>query len=766
MKFGVGQAVTSVESERFVAGAGRYTDDISLAGEVFGVVVRSPRAHAEIVSIQTAAAEEMPGVLAVLTSEEADADGLGGLPCLVPVKNSDGSTCALPPWPIVQDDRVRYVGDPVAFVVAGTLQQARDAAEAIEVDYRGLPAVTATEEAPAAPPIRPEAADNLCCDWEDGDREATDRAFAGAAHVVSLKLVNNRLVGNPMEPRSALGEFDRDTGRYALRTSTQGVHLFSALLANAVFGVEPEQVHVTTADVGGAFGLKAVIYPEQVMVLWAAKRLGRPVRWTADRSESFISDTHARDHVTEAELALDAQGRFLAIRASTLANLGAYLALFGPLIPTEACRGMLTGVYDIAAAHVRVRGVFTNTVPVDAYRGAGRPEAAYVVERLVDVAAAELGLAPDEIRRRNFIPPQSMPYATALNLAYDSGEFARNMDDALARADWRGFEARRAAAAERGRLAGRGLAYYVETCAGPLHGSENSEVRIEEDDGVSVFIGTQSSGQGHETAFAQIVAEELGVAFESIRVLEGDSDILPTGGGTAGSRSLMIGGVSLYRAVDDLVTKARVLAAKQLEVDGDDLTFEDGRFAAPGTNLAIDLLDVADAARGEAGLIGRGEFTSEAANYPNGCHVCEVEIDRETGQATIVRYTVVDDFGRVINPLLLAGQVHGGVAQGVGQALLEWARYDEESGQLLAGSFLDYCMPRADDLPDYDIGWNEIPCRSNPMGIKSAGEAGAVGAPPAVINAVVDALSQYGVRHIDMPATPERIWRAMETGTG
>ena len=683
----------------------------------------------------------------------------------MPVKNSDGTTCATPPWPILQGARVRYAGDPVAFVVAQTLRQARDAAEVVEVDYRDLSAVVATEKALAASPIHPEAAGNICCDWEDGDSEATDRAFAEAARVVSLKLVNNRLVGNPMEPRSALGTFDRDTGTYALRTPTQGVHLFSALLANAVFGVEPAQIHVTTGDVGGAFGLKAVIYPEQVLVLWAAKRLGRPVRWTADRSEGFVSDTHSRDHVTEAELALDAQGRFLAVRVSTLANLGAYLALFGPLIPTEACRGMLTGVYEIAAAHVRVRGVFTNTVPVDAYRGAGRPEAAYVVERLVDVAAGELGLAPDEIRRRNFVSPESMPYRTALNLVYDSGEFARTMDDALARADWRGFEARRAAADGRGKQAGRGLAYYVETCAGPLLGSENSEVRIAEDGSVSAFIGTQSSGQGHETAFAQIVSEELGVPFESVRVHEGDSAILPTGGGTAGSRSLMIGGVSLYRATEDLVVRARDLAADRFEVDGADLTFEHGRFSVPGTDLAIDLLEVAVTAPGETGLTGWGEFTSEAANYPNGCHVCEVEIDRETGQVAIVRYTVVDDFGRVLNPLLLAGQVHGGIAQGVGQALLEWARYDEESGQLLAGSFLDYCMPRADDLPDYDIGWNEIPCRTNPMGIKSAGEAGAVGAPPAVINAVVDALSEFGVRHIDMPATPERVWKITRATT-
>ena len=764
MKFGVGQAVTSVESERFVAGAGCYTDDVSLVGEAFGVVVRSPHAHAEIVSVDTAAARTMPGVLAVLTGADAEADRLGSLPCLVPVKNRDGSTCALPPWPVLQGDRVRYVGDPVAFVVAVTLQRARDAAAAVEVEYRDLPAAIAAEDAPDAPRIWPDAPGNICCDWEDGDREATDRAFAGAAHVVSLKLVNNRLVGNPMEPRSALGSFDRDAGRYALTTSTQGVHLFSALLANAIFGVEPQQVHVTTGDVGGAFGLKAVIYPEQVLVLWAAKRLGRPVRWTADRSEGFISDTHARDHVTEAELALDSEGTFLAVRVSTLANLGAYLALFGPLIPTEACRGMLTGVYDVAAAHVRVRGVFTNTVPVDAYRGAGRPESAYVIERLVDAAAGKLGIPPDEIRRRNFIPPESMPYATALKLTYDSGEFARNMDDALAKSDWRGFETRRASAATRGRLAGRGLAYYLETCAGPLLGSENSEVRLGTDGRVSVFIGTQSSGQGHETAFAQIVSEELGVPFENVRVLEGDSAILPTGGGTAGSRSLMIGGVSLYRAAEDLVAKARILAAERLEVGGDDLTFGEGRFAVPGTDLAIDLLEVAETAPGDAGLTGTGEFTSEAANYPNGCHICEVEIDRETGQVAIVRYTVVDDFGRVVNPLLLAGQVHGGVAQGVGQALLEWARYDE-SGQLLAGSFLDYCMPRADDLPDYDVGWNEIPCRTNRMGVKSAGEAGAVGAPPAVINAVVDALSQFGVRHIDMPATPERIWRAMGSGT-
>ena len=484
MKFGVGQAVTSVESERFVVGAGRYTDDVSVDGEVFGVVVRSPRAHADVVSIDAAGARAMPGVLAVLTAADAEADGLGRLPCLVPVKNRDGSTCALPPWPILQGDRVRYVGDPVAFVVAGTLQQARDAAEAVEVEYQDLPAVIATEDAPDASRIWPEAPDNICCDWEDGDREATDRVFADAAHVVSLKLVNNRLAGNPMEPRSALGEFDTATGRYALATSTQGVHLFSTLLANAVFGVEPEQVHVTTGDVGGAFGLKAVIYPEQVMVLWAARRLGRPVRWTADRSEGFVSDTHARDHRTEAELALDSEGRFLAVRASTLANLGAYLALFGPLIPTEACRGMLTGVYDIKAAHVRVRGVFTNTVPVDAYRGAGRPEAAYVIERLVDAAAAELELAPDEIRRRNFIPPEAMPYTTALKLTYDSGEFARNMDDALAKADWSGFETRRAAAAGRGKLAGRGLAYYLETCAGPLLGSESSEVQLGTDGGV------------------------------------------------------------------------------------------------------------------------------------------------------------------------------------------------------------------------------------------------------------------------------------------
>lgn len=761
-RFAVGQPLRRKEDERLVTGRGAFTDDVRVADALHAVFVRSPHAHADIGSIDTTTARRMPGVAAVLTAADCDAAGLGPLPCrALPRHNRDGRPMAATERPVLARDRVRHVGDPVALVVAETVAEARDAAETVEVAYRPRPAVTDPVAAlrPDAPELWPEAPGNLALDWEAGDAAAVDRLLAAAHHVARVELVNNRVVPNPLEPRGCIATYDAATGSYTLRTGGQGVHSMQSVLADEVLRVPKDRLRVVQADVGGGFGMKIFVFPEYPACLLAARLTGRPVRWIAERQESFLSDSHGRDHVTTVEIATDAEGRMTALRASAVANLGAYLSQFGPFIPTDAGAKMYAGVYRFEAVHVRVRLAYTNTVPVDAYRGAGRPEAAYAVERAVDTTARELGLDPAELRRRNFIPPEAMPYRTALQATYDSGEFARLLDAALARADVRGFAARKKAARRAGRLLGLGIAYYVEQCAGGA--DETARAVVGSDGKVRLFIGTQSNGQGHATAYAQILADALGVPFDDIETIQGDTALIPTGRGTGGSRSVPVGGVAAERAAAAVIDKGKALAAEALEAAEADVSFADGVYRVVGTDRKIGLVAVAGLA-GPDGLDAAAAWQPSIATFPNGCHVCEVSIDAETGLPRIERYTVVDDFGTVINPLLVEGQVHGGVGQGVGQALYEETVYDRESGQLLTGSFMDYAMPRAAGVPAIDFSMIPVPCKTNPLGMKGAGEAGAIGAPPAVINALVDALAELGVRHVDMPATPQRLWRILQ----
>jgi aerobic carbon-monoxide dehydrogenase large subunit len=667
-------------------------------------------------------------------------------------------------------DRVRHVGDTVAMVVAESLAAARDAAELIEVDYEPLPAVVETPHAldPGQPTVWTEAPGNLAFDWGLGDEDAVERAMTAARHRIGLELVNNRIIVNSMEPRGAIGEYEPGEDAYTLWSSTQGSHFLRNLLAESVFKIPENRIRVVTRDVGGGFGMKFFLYPEHILVLWAATKLGRPVKWTPERSDAFMTDTQGRDNLTRLELALDNQLRFLGLKVATIA-MGAYLSNFAPEIPTGSGGVMFSGVYAIPAIHVAVKGVFTHTVPVDAYRGAGRPEATYAIERLIDFAARRLGVAPQELRRRNFIRPEAMPYTTPLGLVYDSGDFGRNMVDALAAADATGFPARRAASLSRGRYRGFGHAVYIEQSGMPP--DEFAELRFDPSGGLTILMGTQSSGQGHQTAYAQLAADRLRLPLEKIRVLQGDTDAIGFGRGTGGSRSLPVGGAALANAAEKLIAKGRRIAAHLLEAAEADLGFVDGAFRISGTDREIGIEAVARTAFNpaalpadvEPGFAESGHFTPPAPTFPNGCHVCEVEIEPESGQVDIVRYLVVDDFGTVVNPLLLTGQVQGGIAQGVGQAMLEHCVFDPQTGQLVTGSLTDYCLPRADDLPAIEFAYNVVPCRTNPLGLKGAGEAGAIGAPPALVNAIVDALTPLGIEHIDMPVTPERLWQAIRT---
>jgi carbon-monoxide dehydrogenase large subunit len=767
-KFGIAQPVRRVEDPRLLKGGGSYTDDITLPGTVAGVVLRSPHAAARITSIDTAAAKSLPGVLAIYTSADLAADGIGTLPCAAPVKNRDGSTMATPPHPVLADGMVRHVGDPVAFIVAETTKQARDAAEAVMVEYDVLPAITDLSRAmdDGVPQVWPEAKKNVAFDWQIGDKAKTEELFARAAHVTRLNVVNNRIVVSSMEARASLAEYDARTERWTLRTNTQGGWLLKDLLASAVFKVPAERFRVITPDVGGGFGMKIFLYAEQVLTCYAARKLGRPVKWVSERSEAFLSDTQGRDNLTLGELALDKDGRFLALRTRNVANMGAYLSTFAPYIPTIAGTGVLASVYGFQAVYANVLGVYTNTVPVDAYRGAGRPESNYLVERLIDAAARELKIDRVELRRRNMVGPDAMPHATPVGKLYDSGDFRVVLDAALKNADWAGFAARRAEAAKRGKLRGIGLSYYLEATGGAP--TERAEIRFADDGFVDVYVGTQSTGQGHETAYIQLTSDRLGVPGEKVRVKQGDTDTIPTGGGTGGARSLYSEGTAILATTATVIEKGKKAAAEALEAAPADIVFEQGRFAIVGTDRGIDILTLAATQRARAAK-GEDVTTLDAAEvaeikahtFPNGCHIAEVEIDPETGVARVVRYSVTDDVGKAVNPLIVRGQVHGGVAQGLGQAMLERTAYDPESGQLLSGSFMDYALPRADDLPDIQVDLVEVPCASNPLGVKGAGEAGAVGSPPAVINAVVDALSARGVTHIDMPATPEVVWRAL-----
>jgi aerobic carbon-monoxide dehydrogenase large subunit len=769
MKFGIGQPVRRYEDLRLITGRGRYTDDMTLPRMSHASVLRSPIAHARITHIDTEKARGMPGVLFVAIGEDVRADGLGDVPCTVPLKNRDGTPRHDTPRPALAQGKVRHVGQPVALVVAETLNAARDAAEAIEVGYDALPAVTEAKDAiaPRAPRLFDHISGNVVFDWDNdtGDAKATDAAFARAERVVSLELINNRVVANSMEPRNAIGDYDPASGRSTLYTATQGPHFVRDPLAEIVLKLPKERLRLITPNVGGGFGMKAFVYPEHALVVWASRKIGRPVKWQEDRSEAFVSDNQGRDHATRAELALDAQGRFLGLRVSILANIGAYLSPFGCFVPTRST-DLVSGLYAIGAIHINVKGVCTNTVPVCAYRGAGRPEAAYLLERLVDAAARELKMTADAIRRINFVPPSAMPYTSATRLVLDSGEFEKVMDLCMEAAEWPSFAVRRAASAGNGKLRGIGMATYTERCGGGFPETASIEFK---DDRIELVMGNQEYGSGLVTSYKQLVSDRLGVDADRIDVIMGDTDRTPAGL-TGGSRALAVGGTALYEGAHAVIGKGKEIAAHLLEVSAQDIVFGDGAFGVPGTDLRVDLFAVAKAARDPAklpagmtpGLDTTHTRVPPGQTFPNGCHIVEVEIDRDTGAVEIVRYTVVDDFGRTFNPLLLEGQVHGGIVQGIGQALLEHAVYDADDGQLLAGSFMDYAMPRAGDLPSFSFATHNVPATSNPLGVKGAGEAGAVGAPPALINAIVDALYRHnGTRHIDMPATPRRVWEAM-----
>ena len=765
-KFGLAQPVRRVEDARLLLGAGHYADDATPPGCLHAAVLRSPHAAARITAIDTDAARHLPGVRAIYTHADLAAAGLGHLPCVIPLKNSDGTARADTPRPALADGQVRHVGDPVAFIVAETSAQAQDALEAVSVGYDILPATTdlATATAPDQPLVWETAPGNVCFDWETGDRAATQAAFAAAAHVTSARIVNNRVVAASMEARVALAQFSDD--RWTLTTNTQGGWSIKNMLARAVFHVEPDRFRVITPDVGGGFGMKLFLYPEHALTCFAARDLGQPVKWTSTRAEAFLSDTQGRDNLTEIELALDADGKFLALRTLNYAGMGAYLSNYAPMIPTLAGTKVLASVYRFAAIHARVIGVFTHTVPVDAYRGAGRPESNYVVERVIDLAARELGRDRAELRRINMVAPEEMPYRTPMGQDYDSGDFAHVLDVALQKIDWAGFPARRQASRARGMRRGIGIAYYLEATAGA--GTERAEIRFAEDGGVDVFVGTQSTGQGHETAYVMLIADRLGVPGELVRIHQGDTDTIPVGGGTGGARSLVSEGTAIVATTNSVIARGIEAAADALEASAADIRFEAGSFRIAGTDRAIGLLDLAARQRARARvdasvpLLDVAEVAEIAAGtYPNGCHIAELEVDPATGATSLLRYLVADDMGTVINPLIVTGQIQGGVAQGMSQAMLERTEYDAQSGQLVTASFMDYALVRADELPDIEVELVQVPCTTNPLGVKGAGEAGAVGSPPAMINALLDALAEDGVRAIDMPATPERIWRAI-----
>jgi carbon-monoxide dehydrogenase large subunit len=769
MKFGIGQPVRRYEDLRLITGHGRYTDDVTLPHAAHAFVLRSPVAHANIKRIDVAAARRLPGVLFVAAGDDVSAEGLGDLGCLAALNNRDGTPRHDTPRPVLAQGKVRYVGQPVAVAVAETLNAARDGAEAIEIEYQPLPVVTEARDAlePGAAQLFDHIAGNLVFDWDNdlGDAKATEAAFATAAHIVTLELVNNRVVANSMEPRNALADFEPATGRSILYTASQGPHFVRDPLAEMILKMPKDKLRVITPNVGGGFGMKAFPYPEHALVVWASRKLGRPVKWQEDRSEGFVSDNQGRDHTTHVELALDKSGRFLGLRVSILANLGAYLSPFGAFVPTRST-DLVSGLYAIGAIHVNVKGVCTNTVPVCAYRGAGRPEAAYLLERIVDAAARQLKMSPDAIRRVNFVPPSAMPYTSVTHLVLDSGEFEAVMDRCMAAAEWASFAKRRTESERAGKLRGIGMATYTERCGGGFPETASIEFKDEQ---VELVMGNQEYGTGLHTAYKQIVSDQLGIDADRIDVIMGDTDRTPSGL-TGGSRAIAVGGAALYEAGRTIIGKGMQLASHLLEVSAKDISFADGVFSVPGTDLRIDLLELAKVARDPAklppgmaaGLNTAHQRVPPAQTFPNGCHVVEVEIDPETGTVAIERYTIVDDFGRTINPLLLEGQVHGGIVQGIGQALLEHAVYDPDSGQLLAGSFMDYAMPRAGDVPAFAFSTHNVPSTSNPFGVKGAGEAGSVGAPPAVINAIVDALyHRAGIRHVDMPATPPQVWELL-----
>ncbi|HEX2020654.1 MAG TPA: xanthine dehydrogenase family protein molybdopterin-binding subunit [Aurantimonas sp.] len=773
---GIGARVLRKEDKRFITGHGRYVDDMVVPGMKYAAFVRSPHAHAAIAGIDVSAAEAMPGVIGVLVGEQLQADGIGNLICGWGVSSKDGSPMKMGAWPALAVGTVRHVGQAVAVVVAETRLQARDAADAVAVDYQELPAVVRAPDAlrEGAPQLHPEAPGNVVFDWEIGDRAATDAAFEGAAHVTKLHIVNNRLIPNPMEPRAALGHYDMADDHYTCWTTSQNPHV-ARLVMSAFYNVAPEhKLRVIAPDVGGGFGSKIYIYPEEIVCLWASKRTGVPVKWTSERSEAFVTDAHGRDHVTEVEMAFDAEHRILGLKVDTIANLGAYMSLFSSATPTYLYATLLSGQYDIPAIHANVRAVYTNTVPVDAYRGAGRPEATYVVERTMETAARELGVSPAELRRKNFI--RSFPHQTPVIMNYDAGDFEASLEAGMQAADVSGFEGRRAEARSRGKLRGLGMSCYIEACGiapskavGSLGAGvglwESAEVRVNPVGTIEILTGSHSHGQGHETTFAQLVSERFGLPVDNVQVIHGDTDKVQFGMGTYGSRSGAVGMSAIVKALDKVEAKAKKIAAHVLEADEGDIVIENGEVKVAGTDKKLAWHEVCLGAYTghnlpdgmEPGLKEGAFYDPTNFTFPAGCYICEVEVDPETGTTEIVQFVAADDFGRVINPMIVEGQVHGGLAQGIGQALLEGTHYDE-TGQLVTASYMDYAMPRAWDLPMFKVSTSETLSPGNPLGMKGCGEAGAIGSPPAVINAITDAI---GNNDLTMPATPEKVWHAL-----
>src|SRR5215470_10053956 len=766
--FGIGQPVLRSEDPVLVRGEGRFTDDVSMPRQAHAVIVRSPHAHGIIRRIATEAARQMKGVLDIYTG--ADLTAYGTLKCIVPFKNRDGSEMKRPPRHALAVGKVRYVGDPIAVVIAETLLQAKDAAEAIELDIEPLPAVIDPEEAtrPGAPVLYDEAPDNVALDYHYGDSEKVKAAFARAAHVTKLKLVNSRVVVNAMEPRAALAQFEN--GRFTLYTCSQGVFGMKSNIAQ-ILNVEPKLVRVITGNVGGSFGMKAAPYPEYVCILHAARALGRPVKWTDERSSSFVSDSHGRDHRVTAELALDAEGHFLAVRLTSFGNMGAFLANVGPMPSTQNAVKNVQSAYRTPLIEVSTKCVFTNTSHVSAYRGAGRPEGNYYMERLIDAAAVEMDIDRIELRRRNFVKPRELPFKAALGSVYDSGDFPTVLKLALEAADAKGFSKRKRESRKNGKLRGLGIGSYLEVTAPPS--KELGSIVFEADGTVTILTGTLDFGMGHASPFAQIVHEKLGVPFDQIRLVQGDSDRLVMGGGSGGSKSLMHSGTALIEASAKVVEQGRQIASHVLEAAASDIEFKAGRFVVAGTDAAISIMALAEKLRSGINLpesvpssldVQHVSDGPSASTFPNGCHVCEVEVDPETGVIEVVKYSCANDFGTVVNPIIVEGQLHGGVVQGIGQTLMELTAYDDD-GQLLTGSYMDYAMPRASDAPSFSVANHEVPAKTNPLGVKGCGEAGCAGSLTSIMNAVVDALSEYGIRHIDMPATPHRVWQAIRAAS-
>ena len=772
----IGKPLLRREDQRFLTGAGQYTDDVVLHGQSYGVFLRSPYAHARIKSIDISKAAKADGVVAIFTGADLAEAKIGGLPCGWLIHNKDGTPMKEPAHPVLAQGKVRHVGDQVALVVAESTLQAKDAAELIEVDYEELPPVIdITQVETIGSAVHDEVPSNVCYDWGHGNKEAVDAAFKVAAKISTLDIVNNRLIPNAMEPRAANAQYTRHDDSYTLYVANQNPHVERLLMCAFVLGLPESRVRIIAPDVGGGFGSKIFLYAEETALVWASKRVGRPIKWTAERSESFLTDAHGRDHATKVELALDAQGNFLAMRVATVANMGAYLSTFASAVPTILYATLLAGQYKTPAIYAEVKAVFTNTAPVDAYRGAGRPEATYVVERIVEQAARDLGRDPADLRRQNFIP--SVPYATPVGLTYDTGDYAAHLDKALQIADVAGYGARKAASAAKGLKRGLGYSCYIEACglapsniAGALGARaglfEAGEVRVHPTGTVTVFTGSHSHGQGHETTFAQVVAAKLGIPVESVEIVHGDTGRVPFGMGTYGSRSLSVGGTAIVKAVDKIIAKGKKIAAHLLEAADTDIEFENGEFKVAGTDKKVPFGSVALTAyvphnypldKLEPGLNENAFYDPTNFTYPSGTYVCEVEVDPETGKTRVDRFTAVDDFGNIVNPMIVSGQVHGGIAQGLGQAMLEGCVYDTASGQLLTGSYMDYTMPRADDLPNFVVDHTVTPCTHNPLGVKGCGEAGAIGSPAAFINALTDAL---GVKDIAMPATAERVWQA------